>query len=317
MYKNGIMRFRQLGNSGLTVSEVGLGCNNFGGRCDYEISKDVVYAALDSGITFLDTADVYGNQGGSETFLGEILKGVREEVIVATKFGMSMGDSERARGSRRYVYKALDASLRRLQTDYIDLYQFHEPDPWTPIEETLAALNDLVRAGKVRYIGSSNFSGWQLASAEFIAQSKSYERFVSAQNLYSILEREVERELIPAAQNFGVGLLPFYPLAAGLLTGKFKRNQPVLSNTRLSTRPQVVEDANFDLLEDLESIALKDGVMLVDLSIGWLLYNPVVSSVIAGATSVTQVRSNALANDYTMSDATYDKVSKVLAFHGQ
>ncbi len=306
------MQFRQLGNSGLKVSEVGLGCNNFGGRCNLDRSKEVVFAALDAGITFFDTADIYGNLGGSETYLGEILKSRRDEVILATKFGMSMNDGETARGSRRYIIKALDASLRRLQTDFVDLYQFHEPDPFTPLEETLSTLNDMVRAGKVRYIGSSNFYGWQIASANHIAAEHGYERFVSAQNLYSLLEREVEEEVIPASLHFKIGLLPFYPLAAGLLTGKFKRNAPPLPGTRLATRPQVVEGANFDLLEALETVAKNDGVTLLDIAFGWLLHNDIVSSVIAGATSAEQVVANANTNNYVMSNSTYLQILEIL-----
>lgn len=307
------MKFRQLGNSGLTVSEIGLGCNNFGARCDFERSKEVLYAALDLGITFFDTADIYGNRGGSETFMGEILKGRREEIVIATKFGMPMNDSDVARGSRQYILKAVDASLRRLQTDYIDLYQLHEPDPVTPLEETLGTLNELVRAGKVRYIGSSNLLGWQIASANYVSAINHYERFVSAQNLYSLLEREVEIEVIPAAKNFGVGLLPFYPLAAGLLTGKFKRDQAPLPNTRLASRPWEVSSANFNLLEALEDIASGEGVTLIDLAFGWLLSNPIVSSVIAGATSPTQIEVNVATSRYSMSVSTSAAISEAFA----
>ena len=309
------MKTRQLGRSGLTVSEIGLGCNNFGGRCDIERSREVIFAALDAGVTLFDTADIYGNFGGSETFMGEILKGRRDEIVLATKFGMSMNDGEIARGSRRYIRRAVEASLRRLQTDYIDLYQLHEPDPNTPIAETLAALNELVLEGKVRYIGSSNLAGWQIAEAEFVARSAGRERFVSAQNLYSLLNRQIELEVIPAAEHFGVGILPFYPLAAGLLTGKFKRNQPAVANTRLASRPAEIAKANFDLIEELERFAGAEGAGLLDLAFAWLLANPNVSSVIAGATSAEQVKANVATARYSMSSESYSAVAVILAKH--
>ncbi len=299
----------------MTVSEIGLGCNNFGGRCDIERSREVIFAALDAGVTLFDTADIYGNFGGSETFMGEILKGRRDEIVLATKFGMSMNDGEIARGSRRYIRRAVEASLRRLQTDYIDLYQLHEPDPNTPIAETLAALNELVLEGKVRYIGSSNLAGWQIAEAEFVARSAGRERFVSAQNLYSLLNRQIELEVIPAAEHFGVGILPFYPLAAGLLTGKFKRNQPAVANTRLASRPAEIAKANFDLIEELERFAGAEGAGLLDLAFAWLLANPNVSSVIAGATSAEQVKANVATARYSMSSESYSAVAVILAKH--
>ena len=309
------MKTRQLGRSGLTVSEIGLGCNNFGGRCDLERSREVIFAAMDEGVTLFDTADIYGNYGGSETYMGEILKGRRDEIVLATKFGMSMNDGEIARGSRRYIRRAVGASLRRLQTDYIDLYQLHEPDPNTPIAETLAALNELVIEGKVRYIGSSNLAGWQIAEAEFVARSHGHERFVSAQNLYSLINRQIELEVIPAAEHFGVGILPFYPLAAGLLTGKFKRNQPAIANTRLASRPAEIAKANFDLIEELERFAIGAGVGLLELAFAWLLANPNVSSVIAGATSAEQVRANVATAKYSMSSESYSAVVAILAEH--
>ncbi|MGH9059395.1 MAG: aldo/keto reductase, partial [Acidimicrobiales bacterium] len=215
------MRYRQLGRSGLTVSVVGLGCNNFGGRIDLDASRAVVDAALEEGVTLLDTSNTYGNRGGSETVLGEVLAGRRDQVVLASKWGMDMGEGPgTARGSRRYIHRAVEDSLRRLQTDHIDLYQLHRPDPLTPIDETLEALDDLVRSGKVRYIGSSNFASWQVADAEWVARTRHLTRFVSAQNHYSLLERGVEAELLPACEHFGVGVLPFFPLANGLLTGK-------------------------------------------------------------------------------------------------
>ncbi|MDA8262408.1 MAG: aldo/keto reductase [Actinomycetota bacterium] len=309
------MKTRQLGRSGLTVSEVGLGCNNFGGRVDLDGTREVIHAALDAGITLFDTADIYGNLGGSETFMGQVLRGRRDEIVLATKFGMNMQTGDIARGSRRYVRRAVEASLRRLQTDHIDLYQMHEPDPNTPIEETLAALDELVREGKVRYIGSSNFAAWQLAEAELVARSQGRERFISAQNLYSLLRREVEAELIPAAEHFGVGILPFYPLAAGLLTGKFRRGEAPPAGTRLAARPAEVEAANFDLIEELESFAKSRGFGLTDLAFAWLLGNPNVSSVIAGATSAEQVRANVAAGAHVLDSDAMDAIREILDRH--
>ncbi len=286
------MRFRQLGQSGLQVSEVGLGCNNFGGRLEFEPSKEVIVAAYEAGITLFDTADIYGGNGASEEIMGEVIKPFRHDIVLATKFGMDMGDTNVARGSRRYVMRALEASLRRLQTDYIDLYQLHQPDPLTPIEETLEALTDAVHQGKVRYIGSSNFAGYQLVEAELIARSIGAQRFISAQNHYSVLERAVEAELVPAATKYGVGILPFYPLASGLLTGKFRRGQAPLEGTRLASRPEQLERARWDQVEHLEGYARDHDMELLDLAFAYLLGEPVVSSVIAGATSRAQVERN-------------------------
>ncbi|MDA8397903.1 MAG: aldo/keto reductase [Actinomycetota bacterium] len=306
------MKTRQLGRSGLTVSEVGLGCNNFGGRLDLDGTREVIHAALDAAITLFDTADIYGNLGGSETMMGQVLRGKRDEIVLATKFGMNMQTGDVARGSRRYVRRAVEASLRRLQTDHIDLYQIHEPDANTPIEETLAALDELVREGKVRYIGSSNFAAWQLAEAELVARAQGRERFVSAQNLYSLLRREVEAELIPAAEHFGVGILPFYPLAAGLLTGKFRRGEAPPAGTRLAARPSEVETANFDLIEDLEAFSKSRGIGLTDLAFAWLLGNPNVSSVIAGATSAEQIRANVAAGSHRLDSDSMEEIRGIL-----
>ncbi len=282
---------------------------------DLDGTREVIHAALDAGITLFDTADIYGNLGGSETFMGQVLRGRRDEIVLATKFGMNMQTGDIARGSRRYVRRAVEASLRRLQTDHIDLYQMHEPDPNTPIEETLAALDELVREGKVRYIGSSNFAAWQLAEAELVARSQGRERFISAQNLYSLLRREVEAELIPAAEHFGVGILPFYPLAAGLLTGKFRRGEAPPAGTRLAARPAEVEAANFDLIEELESFAKSRGFGLTDLAFAWLLGNPNVSSVIAGATSAEQVRANVAAGAHVLDSDAMDAIREILDRH--
>jgi len=301
------MRFRHLGDSGLQVPVVGLGCNNFGGRTDRAASLEVVDAAFDVGVTFFDTADVYGGSGASETILGEALKGRRDEAVVATKFGLPMGGSPYERGgSRRYIRRAVEASLRRLQTDYIDLYQFHEPDPDTTIDETLATLDDLVREGKVRYLGSSNFAGWQIADADWMARDRRYTRFISAQNHYSLLEREVEREVIPACEVYGVGMLPYFPLAQGLLTGKYRRAATLPSGTRLGNDPdraaRWVTDDRLDRVEKLEAYAAERDITLLHLAIGGLAAQSMVASVIAGATRPEQVRANAEAGLWEPTD---------------
>jgi aryl-alcohol dehydrogenase-like predicted oxidoreductase len=299
------MRYRQLGDSGLTVSVVGLGTNQFRTKMDDATVADTVSAALEAGVTLFDTADIYGHRGGSEEALGAALRGRRGDAIVATKFGMDMGDGTTARGSRRYIRKAVEGSLRRLQTDWIDLYQYHEPDRVTPVDETLAALDELVVEGKVRYIGSSNFEGWRVVDAEWTARTAHGTRFISAQNRYSLMEREPERELVPAALRCGVGILPFFPLAAGALTGKYRRGEPLPKGTRLGDNPQraatVLTDATFVLLERLEAFARERGHTLLELAIAGLAARPAVGSVIAGATSPEQVRANAAAGDWELS----------------
>ncbi|WP_328823636.1 aldo/keto reductase [Microlunatus kandeliicorticis] len=290
------MTFRQLGNSGLTVSTVGLGCNNFGGRIDDEQATRVVDAAIDHGITLFDTADIYGNAGGSETLLGKALQGKRDRVVLASKFGMDMrgtnGPDWGVRGSRRYIRLAVEASLRRLQTDWIDLYQMHAPDPATPIEETLSVLTDLVHEGKVRYIGSSNFAGWQVVDADWTARTGGYEPFVSAQNEYSWLKRGVEKELVPALEHTGQGMLPYFPLASGLLTGKYKRGADAPEGTRLAGMGDRLAAADFDQIEALEKFAADRGVSLLAVAMGGLAAMPTVGSVIAGATKVEQIEAN-------------------------
>jgi aryl-alcohol dehydrogenase-like predicted oxidoreductase len=289
------MTYRQLGDSGLTVSTVGIGCNNFGRRLDQDGTNAVVRQALDSGITLFDTADIYG-QGASEEMLGLALGSARENVVVATKFGMDMqgtnGPDWGVRGSRRYIRKAVEASLRRLGTDWIDLYQLHRPDPQTPIEETLAALDELVREGKVRYLGSSNFTGWQVVDADWTARAAGTTPFVSAQNEYSLLERDVEDELVPACEHVGVGLLPFFPLASGLLTGKYRRGEPAPEGTRLAGMADRLEGADWDTIEALEAFAAVRGLRPIDVAIGGLAAQPAVASVIAGATRPEQVLDN-------------------------
>ena len=306
------LRIRQLGRSGLSVSEVGLGCNNFGVRCDFDRTKEVVYAARDAGITLFDTADIYGGAGGSETLLGRILPEFRDEIVLATKFGMPMGTKDRARGSRRYIVSAVEASLRRLQTDRIDLYQMHEPDANTPIDETLMALDDLIHAGKVLYIGSSNFSGWQITEAEYVARSLGVNRMVSAQNEYSLLKREVEHEVIPAAQHFEIGVLPFYPLASGALTGKVKRETGAPPGSRLASRPEAVAQINFTMVEALEEFASSRSMTLLDLAFAFLLAESTVSSVIAGATSSEQIKANVATQSVELSDEDLEDLGRIL-----
>jgi aryl-alcohol dehydrogenase-like predicted oxidoreductase len=296
------MRFRHLGSSGLVVSAVGLGTNNLGMRLDDARSREVVHAALDEGITLFDTADSYG---ASEERLGAALHGRRDDVVIATKFGSDVrrrgldnGEDWGARGSRRYVRRAVEGSLRRLGTDWIDLYQLHFPDLATPIEETLSALTDLVREGKVRYLGSSNFTGWQVADAEWVARDRRLERFVSAQNEYSWLNRGAERDLVPALEQYGIGLLPYFPLANGLLTGKYRRGEKAPDGTRLAGRDEVLTDHAFDTVDALSAFAESRGVSLLDVAIGGLAAQPAVASVIAGATSRDQVRSNVAAGNW-------------------
>ena len=280
------MRTRQLGPSGLVVSVVGLGCNNFGGRIGLEETRAVVDAAIDEGITLFDTADIYGNRGGSETALGEVLAGRRDRIVLATKFGMEMGDGTEARGSREYLRKALDASLERLRTDRIDLYQYHRPDGITPIEETVGAMEELVAEGKVLALGSSNFDAAQVEAAGT--------RLVTAQNEYSLLEREAESELVPVLERLGIGLLPYFPLASGLLTGKHRRDR-IAEGTRMTERAHDVTVETWDRLEELERLARSMGRTILELAIGGLAAMPAVASVIAGATKPEQVRANAAA----------------------
>jgi aryl-alcohol dehydrogenase-like predicted oxidoreductase len=298
------MRLRRLGNSGLAVSVVGLGTNNLGLKLDLEESRAVVHAALDHGITLFDTSDSYGE---AEQRLGEILQGRRDDVLVATKFGSDVrrlgqdnGLDWGARGSRRYIRRAVENSLRRLRTDWIDLYQIHQPDPSTPIEETLSTLDDLVHEGKVRYVGHSNFSGWQAVDAEWIARTRNLERFISAQNEYSLLERRIEAHLVPALERYGIGLLPYFPLASGLLTGKYRRGETPPDGSRIQAwkRESVLTDRTFDVLESLDAFARERGITILDVAIGGLAAKPAVTSVIAGATSPEQVAANVRAGEW-------------------
>ncbi|HWM16998.1 MAG TPA: aldo/keto reductase [Microbacterium sp.] len=294
---------RRVGASGLLVSAIGLGCNNFGRPGTktetLEGTREVIDAAIGAGVTFLDTADMYGAQPGlSETLMGEVLQGRREEIVLATKFGhpgRDMGFSITAsKGSRSYVRVAVEASLTRLSTDWIDLYQLHVPDPATPIDETISVLEDLVREGKIRYYGHSNLAGWQIAEADFTARERSG-RFVSAQNHYSLLARAAEREVLPAVERFGLGFFPFFPLHNGLLTGKFTREGGPEGSRIMMQRRNVWEDAPWDALEQFQAFCDERGITMLEATFGWLLSRPALSSVIAGATSAEQVRANAAA----------------------
>jgi aryl-alcohol dehydrogenase-like predicted oxidoreductase len=307
------VRTRTLGSSGPDVSVVGLGCNNFGSRVNDDGTREVVDAALEAGITLLDTADVYGNRGGSETALGKALKGRRDRVVLATKFGHAMtDDAPPNRGSREYIRQAVEASLRRLQTDWIDLYQYHRPDAITPIEETLGALNELVDEGTVRFIGSSNLDGRQVVEADDVAKDRGWARFVSAQNEYSFLERGAEEELLPTAERLEIGVLPYFPLASGLLTGKYRRGRPAPAGTRLALRPERLTDDAFDTIEALESFAESRGISLLDVAIGGLAAQPAIASVIAGATKPEQARANAAAGDWVPMDGDLQALRDVL-----
>jgi aryl-alcohol dehydrogenase-like predicted oxidoreductase len=316
------MRYRQLGRSGLTVSVVGLGCNNFGGKpvnaasgtvyglMSLEDTRKVIDAAFDAGVTFFDTADVYGG-GGSEEQLGAILKERRHQVVIATKWGSGMeARHDTALGSRRYIREAVEASLGRLGTDYIDLYQMHWQCPKTPIEETIAALDELVQAGKVRYIGHSHFGGWELADADWTARANRHTRFVSAQNHYSLIAREAEAELIPACERFGVGLLPYFPLANGWLTGKYRRDRPAPEGARMAGR--AIDERTYDVIEALAAFAEARGRSMVDIAIGALLHQPAVACVIAGATRAEQVVANAAAAEWIPSDADMAELDALL-----
>ncbi|HEV3373497.1 MAG TPA: aldo/keto reductase [Xanthobacteraceae bacterium] len=313
------MEVRNLGKSGLRVSVVGLGCNNFGGRIGLEESRAVVHKALDLGITLFDTADSYGNRGGSEEALGQILGERRKDIILATKFGMPMDEAGVLRGaSRRYVMTAVEASLRRLKTDWIDLYQLHRPDPLTPIEETLRALDDLIRQGKVRYVGNSNFAAWQAVEAHWTARDRNLNGFIACQNEYSLIKRDIEAELVGAMQACGLGLLPYFPLAAGLLTGKYRRQAPPPPGTRMARMQGLAEryltPANFAIVERLEEFSARHGHVLLELAFSWLLARAPVASVIAGATKPEQVEQNVKAAGWALMPedlAEIDRLSEV------
>jgi aryl-alcohol dehydrogenase-like predicted oxidoreductase len=310
------VELRRLGRSGLEVSAIGLGCNNFGGRIGAKETDAVVGQALDSGITLFDTADVYGERGGSETLLGKALGKRRQQVVIATKFGSKMGDTPYEQGgSRRWIYRAVDNSLQRLGTDWIDLYQIHFPDASTPQGETLQALDALVKEGKVRYIGCSNFAGWQIAEATWISRTHGYAAYISAQNQYNLLDRRIEREVIPSCDHFALGLLPYFPLASGFLTGKYRRGEAPAEDTRMGKMAQMAErtltEPNFAVLDGLEKFASERGRSVLELAISWLLANPRTSSVIAGATKPEQVTANVKAGQWKLTADEMQQVDKL------
>jgi aryl-alcohol dehydrogenase-like predicted oxidoreductase len=299
------------------VSAVGLGCNNFGRRLDVNGTRAVIDAALDAGITLFDTADSYGGRGASESLMGEVLGARRDQIVLATKWGnqnadMGYGPVAGAKGGRAYIKRAVTESLRRLRTDHIDLYQLHTPDPVTPIDETIMALEELITEGKVRYIGHSNFSGWQLADAEHVSRQLGRDRFVSAQNEWSLLDRAAEAEVVPAALHFGLGVLPFYPLANGLLTGKVRRGRDVPAGTRLAERAAYITDEKLDRVEALIEWAERQGVSILEVAIGGLAALPGCASVIAGATSPEQVKANAAAGDWIPAGEQLAELDKIV-----
>ncbi len=313
------MEQRTLGRSGLLVSVVGLGCNNFGGRTDFDGSKAVIHKALDLGITLFDTADIYANKGGSENVIGQVLGDRRKDIVLATKFCGPMDDAGKLKGaSRRYIMSAVEASLKRLRTDWIDLYQVHMVDPLTPMEETLRALDDLVTQGKVRYLGLSNHKAWQVVEAEWIARRDGLERFVSCQDEYSLIVRDAEKELIPAMNAYGIGLLPYFPLASGMLTGKYKRNAPMPEKSRLSYVQNLADryltDANWQIVEKLADFAAKRGRTILDLAFSWLACKQPTASVIAGATKPEQLEQNVKAADWKL---TADEMAEIDKLSGR
>jgi aryl-alcohol dehydrogenase-like predicted oxidoreductase len=310
------MEYRRLGRSGLKVSEIGLGCNNLGIRADKETSMHIVNYALEMGINFIDTADSYA-QGRSEEIIGRAVMGKRSQVIIATKFGHpnSVGPNQQA-GSRSYIMKAVDASLRRLNTDYIDLYYVHYPDPETQIQETLRALDDLVRTGKVRYVGCSNFAAWQLCEALWTSKFNNLESFIAVQSRYNLLDRRIERELVPCCQTYGIGVIPWGPLAGGFLTGKYRLGQEMPAATRLTNPPpiygDVLSDANFEKLPKLEAFARARGHSVGELAIAWLMSHPWLGSVIAGVMNIEQLSANLAATDWKLATEEIVQVDKLL-----
>ena len=314
------MTYRNLGNSGLLVSIVGLGCNNFGARIDKEASVKVIDRAIEQGITLFDTADIYGNSGGSETIIGETLGSRRKDIVLATKFGMQLDEEGKLKGaSRRYILSAVEASLKRLQTEYIDLYQLHAPDEQTPMEETLRALDDLVTQGKVRYIGCSNVPAWQVVDSQWISKQLGKNRFVSCQDEYSLVVRGIEKELIPAAKSFGMGLLPYFPLASGLLTGKYQRDL-IPEGTRFANaaraRDRYMTERNWQIVEELSTFAATREKTLLELAFSWLLAQAPVSSVIAGATQPEQIDQNIAAAGWNLTAEELAEIDRITNQNG-
>ena len=313
------MEHRNIGKSGLRVSVVGLGCNNFGGRIDLDATRKVVHKALDLGITFFDTSDTYGDpRGSSESCLGRILGDRRQHIVLASKFARPMDAAGRLRGaSRRYIIAEVEASLRRLKTDWIDLYQQHQPDPLTPIEETLRALDDLVRQGKVRYIGCSTLPTWQVVEAQWTARHLGLHHFISCQEEYSLLARDLDRDMMPALQSYGLGLIPFRPLADGLFTGKYRRGAPPPPGTRLATTARAAQrdltEKNWTIIERLEGFATEHGHTLLELALSWLAQRPAVASIIAGATSPEQVEQNVRAIGWPLTEEEMREIDRLTA----
>jgi aryl-alcohol dehydrogenase-like predicted oxidoreductase len=310
------VEIRNLGASGLRVSAIGLGCNNFGGRIDLEASRKVIHKALDLGITLFDTADTYGERGGSETCMGQILGDNRKHIVLATKFGNPMDDVGVKRGgSRRYILSEVEDSLRRLRTDWIDLYQIHQPDPLTPIEETLRALDDLVQHGKVRYIGCSNFAAWQVTEAQWTAKACGLHAFASCQDEYSLVYRKPEAELLPAMRKLGLGLLPYFPLASGLLTGKYRRNAALPAGARLAATQRLADryltNRNWEMAERLGDFAAQCGHSMLELAFSWLLTQSPVASVIAGATKPEQLEQNVKAGGWALTAGELTEVDRI------
>jgi aryl-alcohol dehydrogenase-like predicted oxidoreductase len=315
------MNERNIGKSDLCVSVVGLGCNNFGMTLNLEESRAVIEAALDHGVTLFDTADIYGNRGGSEKILGQVLGKRRKDIVLATKFGKPMDDAGTTkRASRRYIMNAIESSLKRLNTDWIDLYQIHEPDPDTPTDETLKALDDLIQQGKVRYAGCSNFPSWKVVEAYWVAQTQGFNGLISCQDHYSLLARDIEREMIPAMKKYDLGLLPYFPLAGGMLTGKYRRSEPAAKGTRFSKWKDLARryttEANWNLVEKLENFCAERNHTLLELAFSWLLASPIISSVIAGATKPKQVENNIAAAGWALSQedlCEIDRLSRIEA----
>lgn len=311
------MEKRELGSSGIEVSLVGLGTNNFGGRIDLDASRLVIHKALDLGITLIDTADAYGNGGASEDIIGTVLGPRRKDIVLATKFALAIeGSGRRIDASRRYIVRAVEASLKRLKTDWIDLYQLHRPDPQTPIEETLRALDDLMKSGKVRAIGCSNLSAAQLEDALGVGQRNNLPSFATAQDEYSLLERTLEKDRLPVMRRHGLGLLPYFPLASGLLTGKYKRNAPLPEGTRLARNPPrhadlFINARNWRIVEALEAFVERRGHTLLELAMSWLASLPYVPSIIAGATKPEQVEQNVAAVGWTLSAADFAEIDRI------
>jgi aryl-alcohol dehydrogenase-like predicted oxidoreductase len=309
------MRDRPLGTTGLCVSALGLGCNNFGVRLDAAAARRIVGAALDAGITFFDTADVYGLRGGSETILGEALGARRRDVVLVSKFGVAMDDEGRLKGgSARYVASAIEASLKRLKTDWIDLYYYHRPDPATPIEETLRALDVLIAQGKVRYIGCSNMSAAQIAEAQRVAQANGLSRFIVCQEQFNLLSREIENDVIPALEAHHLALIPYFPLASGMLTGKYQQGATIEPGTRMSYKrysDRFLNDENFHIVEKLREFCARRNRSLVELAFGWLLSKPVIGCVIAGASTPEQIQQNVAAIDWRLDAAEMAEVARL------